>query len=52
MNDFLEFIEDLNHLEAVRESNSFDQELDRLRAKYTDRIEQFEQDLEAEHDAL
>lgn len=49
MNDLLEFIEDLNTLEALKEHPAYEDTLDAMKSKYQDRVELFEQEMERQY---
>ena len=49
MNDYLEFIEDLEAIDSLVGHPAFEETLERIKAKYENRIHQFEMDMEQQY---
>jgi hypothetical protein len=46
MNDILEFIEDLERLDTLKNHPAFEEALDEIRAKYHKRVDDYEYEME------
>lgn len=49
MNDYLEFLEDLESIDALVGHPAFEETLERIKTKYENRVHQFEMEMERQY---